>query len=231
MPRDPKKINPYVIFDWETGGLKAKDSPVMELACIGINGLTLEEVIRYDNLIKPYDKALPYQPGALAVNGLSIHECEKKGIPLSQLMTEFCQVCEETNTYGSKTAKPILVAHNAKFDKSFLLEVLRRTKVDLSKYVEGEFDGQGTFIPETIDTIQLAKACWAEVTDNDTKFKLGACCERAGVSYADGHKGMNDCESTVDLFRYFLTRIRSGSSEVTVTDGKATASHRLVFEW
>lgn len=231
MPLAPQKINPYIFFDWETGGLKAIENPVMELACIGINGVTLAEVVRYDNLVKPYDKKLVYMPQALAVNGLTVDQCEKNGVPLSQLMRDFCQLCEEVNIYKSKTARPILVAHNADFDRGFLQECARRTQTDLSKLVDGDFDPWGNFVPHVIDTIDWAKDCWAEQTENTTKFKMAPCCEKAGISFADGHRAINDTEALADLFRYFSLRLRSGTSDVVMSEGKATVSHRLAFEW
>lgn len=231
MGREPKKINNLIVFDFESGGLSATKSAAMSLACIGINRVTLDEIVKYDNLIKPYDKSLEYNSHALAINGLSVSKCERDGIPLSQLMMDFCQVAQETNIYNSKTARPILLAHNSDFDRGFLMECARRTKTDLSKYIDGDIDPFGNFIPHCLDSIDMAKDCWAELTDNTTNFKLGSCCERAGVSLNDGHDALNDCMALADLYRYFTTRLRSGTSEVIVSEGKATASHRLVFEW
>lgn len=230
MTRDPKKINSYVVLDWETGGLDSRKNPVTEFAGMAIDGTTLNEIIRYDNLIKPYDSKLVYEEAAMKVTGISKEKCEREGIPLRELVKDLCALFEEANIYKSKTAKPICVAHNWDFDRQFLQDVFRRADVDLSKYVSGKEDAWGNFIPHGLDSIDLAKGCWAEVTDNTTKFKLGNCCERAAVDYIDGHRGMNDVLALTDLLRYFLTRLRSGSNEVSVSEGRVTA-HRQVFEW
>ncbi len=231
MGLSPQKINNIVFFDWETGGTSCTKSAAMSLACVGINAVTLEEIIKYDNLIKPYDRSLEYNPRALEVNGLTVERCEKEGVGLRQIMEDFCQVVRETNIHNSKTARPVLVAHNADFDRGFLQEGARRAEIDLSKLLDGEFDPWGNFVPHVIDSIDWAKNCWAPMTDNTTKFKLGQCCERAGVSMSDSHDAMSDTLALADLYRYFSVRLRSGSSEVTVTGGVATASHRQVFEW
>lgn len=231
MPRAPQKIRNIIFYDWETSGLKTKDSAVMSLAAIGVNRVTLETLVVYDNLIKPYDQSLIYNPQALAVNGLTKEKCEKEGVTLRQLMEDFCQICEETNIYKSKAQKPILCSHNAPFDRNFLMEAAKRAQIDLGKYLSGDYDPFGNFIPTTVDTIELAQECWGPTTDNDSNFKLGTCCQKAGILLQDGHNALADTRALADLYRYFATRLRSGSNEVTVVDGIARASHRINFQW
>ncbi len=231
MPRDPKKINSFVLFDWETGGLFAEKNPVMSLAMVAIDGTTLEEIVKYDNLVKPYDSKLVYEPAAMKVNGLSVAQCEKNGVTLKQLGEDIAQVCREANLYNTKTARPILVAHNWPFDRKFLLDVARRINLDLSIF-DGDKDDQGKFIPNGIDTIHWAKALHGPLTDNTDNFKLGTCCNRAAIDFSgDSHTALGDTLSLTDLFRYFVTRLRSGSNEVVVSDGKASINHRNNFEW
>lgn len=236
MPRAPQKINSFIILDFESSGLDKKDGmhshtvAATEFACIGLNGTTLEEIVAYDNIIKPYDNSLQWQSEASALTGLTKERCERDGIPLKQLVEDIITVIEETNLHNSKIAKPVLVAHNWEFDRQFFMNIFKRAKVDLSKYVAGSKDDNGNFIPKGIDTIDIAKWLWAEVTDTDTKFNLEACIQRAGLEMADSHRAMNDVRPLTDFLKYALTRLRSGSSEVTVIDGKAT-SIRQTFEW
>lgn len=236
MPRAPQKINSFVVIDFETGGLDRKDRlhsqkyPITEFAGMALHGVTLQELVRYDDLVKPYDAKLIYDPQAAQITGITRELCEKDGISLSKLVENICQLCTEANVYKSKVALPILVAHNWDFDRQFFQDAFRRARVDMSKFVAGEVDHYGNFIPDGIDTLDLAKKCWAEVTDTDTKFKLRDCCFRAGIDVIDGHRAMNDVVPTADLLRYFVTRLRSGSSEVTVHQGQISV-HRKQFEW
>jgi DNA polymerase III epsilon subunit-like protein len=237
MARDPKKINSYIIIDFETGGLDRKEGlhakkyPVTEFAALAINGVNLQEIIKYDNLVKPYDNSLIYDPQAATATGINRELCEAEGIPLRTLVDDIILVIEEANLYGSKTARPIFVAHNWPFDRGFLMEIFRRAGKDLSKLVNGGWDNFGNFIPQGIDTIELAKNCWAEITENTTKYNLGACCLKAGVNYVDGHRAMNDVIPTADLFRYFSTRLRSGSGDTVSVDHGNIVVHRKGFEW
>jgi len=237
MPRDPKKINSFVILDFETGGLDRKEGmhakkyPVTEFAAIAINGVTLEQIVKYDNLVKPYDNALIYDPQAAQITGISRALCEKEGIPLRDLVNDIVTVFEEANIYKTKTALPICISHNWPFDGPFLQDIFRRAKIDLSKYTRGWMDCYGNFNPHGICSIDWAKALWGDVTDNTTKYTLQAVCEKASISFYDGHRAMNDVIPLTDFVRYAITRLRSGSSDVTVGSGGEIQVHRKTFEW
>lgn len=236
MARDPKKINSFIVIDFENGGIDKQEGvhcrkhPLTEFAGIAIHGVTLEKIVAYENLIKPYDNALTYDPVATQITGITKEMCEKDGVPLRQVVDDICTLIDEANIHNSKTARPIFVAHNWDFERQYLMDIFKRAGRDLSKYVDGGKDNQGNFVPTGIDTVDLAKQCWAEITETTTKFKLAPCCQRAGVDQADGHRAMNDVIPTVDLFRYFITRLRSGSSAVKVEGGQISI-HRQSFEW
>lgn len=236
MARAPQKINSYVLIDFETGGLDKKNRlhsqnyPITEVGVLAIDGVDLNEIVRYDNLVKPYDAKLIYDPEAARATGITKAMCEKDGVSLREVVKDLCQVFTEANLHNTKIARPILVAHNWNFDRQFLQDIFRRAEVDLSKYVSGEPDHHGNFIPDGLDTIMFCKMLQAQITDKDTKFKLQDCCYRAGVDFIDGHRAMNDVVPMTDLFRYLATRLRSGSSEVTVTEGRVSV-HRQSFEW
>jgi DNA polymerase III epsilon subunit-like protein len=237
MARAPQKINSYIVFDFETGGLDKKEGlhsqkyPITEFAGIAINGVTLEEILRYDDLVKPYDNSLIYDPIAAQLTGITRELCEKDGIPLRKLVENICQLAEEANIHKSKIARPVLVAHNGAFDKQFFQDIFRRAEVDASKFVDGDKDHYGNFQPTVLDTIDFAKMLWADITETTTKFNLAACCERAGIDLVDGHRAMNDVIPLADFVRYVITRIRSGSGQVEVSGGNISVKHRVNFEW
>lgn len=229
--KENKKVNSYIIYDWESSGLSSQKNAVMELAMIAINGKTLENIIAYDNLVKPYDEKLVYEPAAMKVNGLSIAQCENDGVELKELVVDMIQVFEEANVHKSKVQLPLLVAHNGGFDAPFMEDVFKRCGKDLSKYVAGWTDESGKWRPRFIDTIDLAKMVHGDLADGTDDFKMNSCCERAGIQMADGHRAMNDVIALADLFRYYVMRLRSGSNEILVGEEETKISHRNKFEW
>ena len=42
-----ERVNPFIILDYETGGLIAAKNAITEIAMIGVSGETLQEVGRY----------------------------------------------------------------------------------------------------------------------------------------------------------------------------------------
>jgi len=232
----PQKINNIICFDLETSGLDkvnglhSQKCAVTEFGAIAINAITLQEIIRYDNLVKPYDSSHVYEKEAADLTGINREMCLKDGIPLKQLVEDICSLCNEANIYDSKVARPILVAHNGAFDKQFLQDIFKRANVDMSKYVKGDKDHFGNFQPEILDTIAFAKMIWGDVTDNTTKFNLEACCLRAGIQMSDGHRAMNDVVPLTEFVRYCILKLRSSAGSIEVKDGQVS-SHRVKFEW
>lgn len=215
-----KKINSYLVLDFETGGLEGPvKNPVCEIGCLGINGITLEEVLRYDNVVKPYDSKLIYEEGAMKVHGLTAAVCQRDGVSLREVMKDFCLVCEETNVFQSKIARPILVGHNITYDIPFLVDIANRAQIDLSKHISGYFDKgkTGTFIPHFLDTMHLAKG--ADALKDDLKYNLEESCRRHASELVDGHRAMNDVIATASLFRAFLAKLRSDGGTVMASDG------------
>lgn len=231
MPRDPKKIPSIIFHDWETSGLDSQKNAVMSLAMVAINAFTLEEIFRYDTLIKPYDENLIYEPQALAVNGLSIDKCENDGITLKQLVSDMCEGFKEANLYNSKQYKPLLCSHNFPFDRNFTQSVFEREEEDLEKYVDGKKDHWGRFQPNGLDSIHWAKMKHGPLTENTDNFKLPSCCNRENVEFnGDAHTAIGDTVSLSDLMKYYITRLRSGQN-VSMENGIAKVNHRNKFEW
>ena len=230
MPRAPQKINPLIFIDFETSGLKCDENAVTEFAGLALDPITFDKILSYENLVKPYDSNLIYTSEAAKHSGITKEMCEANGIYLNDLVKDIIELCQEANIHKSKTAKPIFVAHNWPFDRKWLQEIFRRTGHDLSKYVSGEVDCFGNFVPDGLDSIYFAKYLWGDITDTTTKFKLIDCCQRAGIDCVDSHNAMNDVIPLVDLMIYVISRMRSGNSDVVVQQGQVSI-HRQTFEW
>jgi DNA polymerase III alpha subunit (gram-positive type) len=215
-----KKINSYVVLDFETGGLSPVKNPICEVACLGINGVTLEEVLRYDNVVKPYDKTLLYEEEVIMkIHGLTHDVCEKDGENLRQVVEDLTLVFQETNVYQSKICKPILVGHNITFDIPFLTNIFKRANIPLKEYVSG-YEDNGVFIPHHIDTMFLTKGADGHKDEKTVKFSLIESVRRHSGDIADAHRALNDVIATASLFRHFMSKLRSqGSSLQAASDG------------
>jgi len=207
-----KKINNYILFDWETGGFDCKKNPVIEFAAIVLRGTDYEQLLSYDNIIRPYDEKLVYEPEAEKVHGISKERAQQEGIQLSQFLEDFKQICQEANPTNSKISKPVLVGHNPGFDIPFLQDVAERGKLDLSKLLSGYFDNKGNFQPAYIDTLQTDKNSKGATPDDSIKFNLTECCRREGIEVIDAHRAMNDVIPTKQLFIELMSRTRGKSS-------------------
>lgn len=235
--KDYKMISNIVVFDFETGGLNCKKNPVTEFAGLVIDTVTLEPIAAYDNLVKPYDASLEYQPQAMQITGLTKEKCEKDGVPLKQLVDDICKLFMKANEGRGKFFKCYLVAHNSPFDIPFLLDIFDRCGVDLSKYVHGYTDPWGRFQPYSDDTVIECKKIEAPDTESTWNFKLNSVCQRAGINLNDAHRAANDVAALGDLVIHNIKRSRSIASGVAVTENVAgteqqeVAGHRANFEW
>jgi DNA polymerase III alpha subunit (gram-positive type) len=68
--------------------------------------------------------------------------------------------------------------------------------------------------------------------ENNVDYKLGTCCQKAGVELVNAHRAMADVEATADLFRYLVNCLRSNTQSVSeVVDQKVEENRfRSTFE-
>jgi DNA polymerase III epsilon subunit-like protein len=212
-----KKINCFCVIDFETGGFEHDKNPIVEFAALGINGITLEEVLRYDNVVKPYDSKLVVELKAVQVHGITSEIANRDGVPLSQLVNDICQVATETNVFESKICRPILVGHNPTFDIPFLEDAFDRAGVDISQYFATYKSKHNPRSLEYLDTMVMAKMADAHI--DKLKYSLGEVSSRHGNGVVDGHRALNDVIATADVFRHFIAKLRSSGGMVQASDG------------
>lgn len=225
------RANSYIIYDFETGGLASKSAdpskkklpnpkvvPIVEFAAIVLNGSDLSEVLRYENIIRPYDGELEYQEGAANIHGITKAKALKEGVSIKKFVQDFAQLCKEAGAISTNYAKPVMVAHNCGFDNPFIEDVCEREKLDLSKLIHGYVGHDGKYRIIGIDTIIDAKKMWGGDTDMSS-FNLKSCCDKAGVDLVDAHRAMPDVEALADLFRYFIQHTRTGTGNIAFEGG------------
>jgi DNA polymerase III alpha subunit (gram-positive type) len=184
--------NFYITLDTETGGLKASDNPVLEIAICVMNH-NLEDVFEYNKLIVPYGN-YSIQEQAFKANGLNVKLLEDKGEDVSVVCNEMIEILTK---YKKGRNKPVICGHNIKkFDFLFLQEMFRFCKKDFLSYINEDF---------YIDTMWWSRARWLE----STNYKLHTCCDNAGIELVDAHRALPDTKANKDLVKYLITNLRS----------------------
>jgi DNA polymerase-3 subunit alpha (Gram-positive type) len=128
---------PYVVFDFETTGLKSDQDQIIEIGAVKVSkGIVTEN---FQQLINPLQD-IPAQ--ATAVNGIRNEDIENSPT-ISEILPSFLKFIDGH----------VLVAHNANFDSRFLSALLKRYKIkDLENYV--------------IDTLGLSQKLFPEYSNH-----------------------------------------------------------------
>ncbi len=192
--------NKYVVFDFETTGFNAGggDSIIEVGAVLIYNG---EIIDRFDELIDP-------------------------GKPLSSKITEVTNITDEM-LKGKPNEKDVIirfidwfkdypmVAHNAKFDVSFL-------EMAYKKYDLGEFKNT------VIDTLELSRA----LDNTFSRHSLSALVKRYEVPWDENahHRADYDAEGTAYVFHKMLKKLINKNFE-KISDLKKLVSKEEIHKY
>lgn len=184
-------------LDCETGGLKADENPITQFAGIILDD-KLNEVNRFQTFIKPYE-GLKITQAALDKTMTSMDQINK-GVTLPEFCTMLTKFAKQGNVgKGQWLRKPEVLGHNVPFDIAFLKRAYAYQGLELSD-IFGNNNGEIDYH----DTIKLARIKWSKFkSDEDSKYKLGSCCERMGITLHDAHGAMADVVATWKLFKAF----------------------------
>lgn len=186
----------FVTFDIETGGLKAEKNPVLEIALYSMEK-GLDDNDDYNNIIKPYGDYV-IEDAALAANGMNLDLINEKGIDSGQVVKDVIKYLK-----GNKVGRnlPVLCGHNIiKFDIPFMIEFFKFHGEDFTKYYNTDF---------LLDTMWWSRMYWLE----SPNYKLGTCCDNAGIELVDAHRAVSDTIANKELVKYFIKSLRSGEAE------------------
>lgn len=176
--------NTYVVFDFETTGFNAGGGDqIIEVGAVKIcNG---EIIDRFDELINPHRK-LP-----------------NKIVEITNITDEMLSDKEDEETVIKKFIEWFsdlpMVAHNAKFDVSFL-------EMAYKKY------NLGTFTNPVIDTLELSRT----MDNNFARHSLSALVKRYNVPWDETahHRADYDAEGTALVFHKMLLKLNDRNYEL-----------------
>ena len=107
MSRPAMKDCNLFFCDFETGGLDATTSDIVEMACIVTDPTGQTVISEYSQKVLPL---LPVDPGAARVNGYTREKWATEAINCDTAMVKFLGLARDT----------VFVSHNTPFDWSFL---------------------------------------------------------------------------------------------------------------
>jgi DNA polymerase III alpha subunit (gram-positive type) len=187
----------FLTFDIETGGLLPEKHAILEIAFCPFDNEFNELPEHTTGIIKPTSREIDQR--ALDANGIT-REQINNGITEKEA---FIKLEEYLKKLKRGKDLPIPCGHNIdKFDLPFLFLWFQEQGKDLGKYINLDY---------TIDTMWRSRETWTE----QVNYKLGTCCQSAGISLMDAHRAINDTRANKELVKYFLLGQRGlrGSGE------------------
>lgn len=164
----PVLEQPLVFVDIETNGLNHIRGRVIEVAAIRVeNGKIVKS---FNSLVDPQAE-LPY----FITNLTGITTNDLKGAPT------FLQVADELH---NMLQGAVFVAHNVRFDYSFLKQEFKRVNRD--------------FLPKQLCTVKLSRALYPY----EKSHKLQSLIERHGFTYSKRHRAYDDAAVLWQFLQY-----------------------------
>lgn len=162
---DPKQV--YVVVDIETTGRRSNANRITEVAAVKMqNG---EIIGRWESLINPC-RSIP--PGIVELTGIS-----------DAMVADAPVFSEIADDFRAFTAGTVFVAHNVRFDYSFIGDEYRRLQ-------------QSFHMPTLCSCAQMRK--WYPGLKS---YSLKNLCERFNISLESHHRAMCDAEAASELLR------------------------------
>jgi DNA polymerase-3 subunit epsilon len=162
----------YLVFDLETTGTSPAASRILEFGAVRMRGF--EPISRFERLVDP---GRPVPPAITAITG--IQDSDVRGRPdAGRCLHEFLHYA----------AGAVLVAHNARFDVSFVdAELARRHG--------------GRLAAPVIDTVALARRLMA---GRLPRMNLATLAERFDTAVRPCHRALPDAEATAEVLGRLL---------------------------
>jgi DNA polymerase-3 subunit epsilon len=160
----------YAIIDIETTGSKPSYDRITEIAVVLYNGTKV--VSTYSTLVNP-ERFIPYFITELT--GIS-----------NEMVQDAPKFFEVAKKIVELTEGAVFVAHNVRFDYSFL---------------KAEFASLGfNFSRKTLCTVRLSR----KLIPNQPSYSLGKLCQNLNIPIKNRHRALGDAEATAILFDKLL---------------------------
>lgn len=234
----PKTESIYtaIVLDFETGGLECTRCACTQIALQAVRLDTWEVLGRYASYIAPYEKQalggapkrkvlktrqqqaaevwaepMDYEEEALSYTAITMDVLRARGMDLRQVAADVIGFAREHTLSKGARFKPILIGQNIPFDAGFLQQMMAYAGLtkEFSQVFAGTVDFYGNFQPHYLDTIDLARLCFA-ADASVSSYKLELIAERLGIELDDAHDADADVTATRQVAAMCSHRLRHG---------------------
>ncbi len=183
---DPRSINDEIIvYDVETTGLNVSADRLTEIGAVKLKGLRI--VDSFNTFVNPGKPIPPEITQLTGITDAMVADAPNE----EQAVKQFFEFCGEDH---------VRVAHNARFDNSFIDDVCRRYDIP-NKYT-------------SIDTLILCRAVLTELS----RFKLDTVAKHLKLGKFDHHRACDDALMLAKIFMELMSRIIRDYGVETVAD-------------
>lgn len=178
-PKGQSMDDNFVVFDLETTGFSPEKDRIIEIGAVKVEHGEITG--RFSTFVNP-QTPIPYRIEELT----SIRDDMVLDAPkIEEILPEFLSFC----------GGAVMVAHNADFDMSFIIQNCRQ------QGLSAEFT--------IIDTVALARI----LLPNLNRFKLDTVAKALGVSLENHHRAVDDAGCTAEIFVKFVRMLKERGME------------------
>ena len=169
----------FVVFDIETTGFSPVNNKIIEIGAVKIRQGEITD--RFSVFVNP-GVPIPFEIEKLtSINDSMVMDAP----PIEVILPQFLNFCQDA----------VLVAHNANFDMSFIMENAKRQ--GLSR--------KFTFV----DTLGIARV----LLTHQAKHTLDAVAKTLSISLENHHRAVDDAECTAHIFLKFSAMLRERGAD------------------
>lgn len=163
----------YIVFDFETTGLSPSKNKIVEIGAVKVKNNKI--INKFDTLVNPNAFIPPYIEEKINITNDMV--ADKPYI--EDIMPDFISFLEDYT----------LIAHNAKFDMSFLIINAGQQGFDIKNNV--------------LDTLRLSRKAFPEYKSHS----LGSLCSALGIDLTSAHRAYYDALATYEVYKIICSKI------------------------